>query len=82
MNLETNKPGSITAMIFAAGLGTRLRPLTEHTPKCLLEVGGAPILEHVIEQLYSADVDRIVVNLHHLPAQITEFLEEKLLTTK
>lgn len=54
------------AMIFAAGLGTRLKPLTDTMPKALVRVGGKPLIERVIEKLKGAGADRIVVNVHHL----------------
>jgi len=63
------------AMIFAAGLGTRLRPLTDTMPKALVPVGGKPLLQRVIERLKDFDVERIVVNIHHFGEQIIEFLE-------
>lgn len=61
-------------MIFAAGLGTRLRPLTDHTPKALIKVAGKPMLEHVILRLKAAGFEDIVINIHHLGEQIIEFL--------
>lgn len=64
------------AIIFAAGLGTRLYPLTTTMPKALVEIGGKPILQHVIEKLKSAGVDCIVVNVHHFPDKIIEFLKK------
>jgi NDP-sugar pyrophosphorylase family protein len=63
------------AMILAAGLGTRLRPLTDHTPKALIEVGGVPILERVARRLIDAGADRLIINLHHLGEQIREYAE-------
>jgi MurNAc alpha-1-phosphate uridylyltransferase len=63
------------AMIFAAGLGTRLRPLTDTTPKALIPVNGKPMLEHVILKLKAAGFDRIVINIHHLGEQIIDFLK-------
>jgi NDP-sugar pyrophosphorylase family protein len=60
-------------MLLAAGLGTRLRPLTDHTPKALVEVGGVPILERVVRRLLEAGVDRLVINLHHLGGQIRDY---------
>jgi NDP-sugar pyrophosphorylase family protein len=65
------------AMILAAGVGTRLRPLTDATPKALLEVGGAPMIEQVIRRLKSAGVSELVVNLFHLGDRIIEFLASK-----
>ncbi len=62
------------AMIFAAGLGTRLRPLTDTMPKALVSVGGVPMLERVILKLKAAGVDEIVVNVHHFASQIEDFL--------
>ena len=63
------------AMIFAAGTGSRLKPLTDHTPKALIPIGGKPMLEHVILKLKSSGFDQIVINLHHLGNQIVDFLE-------
>jgi NDP-sugar pyrophosphorylase family protein len=62
-------------MILAAGLGTRLRPLTDHTPKALIEVGGVPILERVARRLIDAGADRLIINLHHLGEQIRAYAE-------
>lgn len=65
------------AMIFAAGLGTRLKPLTDHIPKALIPVAGKPMLEHVIEKLIASGVDEIVINVHHFAEQIIDFLKAK-----
>jgi len=54
------------AMLLAAGLGTRLRPLTDRVPKCLVPVGGRPLLEHTLELLRGYGVTDIVINVHHL----------------
>ena len=62
------------AMIFAAGLGTRLKPLTDTMPKALVRVGGQPLLWHVIMKLKKAGYERIVVNVHHFASQITDYL--------
>jgi NDP-sugar pyrophosphorylase family protein len=62
-------------MILAAGLGTRLRPLTDDTPKALLEIGGIPILERVATRLIEAGTDRLVINLHHLGGKIREYVD-------
>lgn len=63
------------AMIFAAGMGTRLKPLTDTMPKALVRVGGEPLLRRVVENLAGAGVDRIVVNVHHFASQITDYLK-------
>ena len=64
------------AMIFAAGLGTRLKPLTDTMPKALVRVGGQPLIWHVIQKLKGAGYERIVVNVHHFANQIVAYLEE------
>jgi len=60
----------MNAMILAAGRGERMRPLTDHTPKPLLEVGGKPLIVHHIERLAAAGIREIVINHAHLGAQI------------
>ena len=62
------------AMIFAAGLGTRLKPLTDTMPKALVRVGGQPLLWHVIMKLKKAGYERMVVNVHHFANQIVDYL--------
>jgi len=64
------------AMIFAAGLGTRLKHLTEHTPKALVKVGKITLLEHVIMKLKQSGVEEIIINVHHFPLQIINFIME------
>jgi len=63
------------AMIFAAGLGTRLKPLTDTMPKALVPICGQPLLYHVITKLVQAGYDHIVVNVHHFPDQIIDYLK-------
>ena len=63
------------AMIFAAGLGTRLRPITDTMPKALVPVCGKPLLYHTICKLRDAGYDDIVVNVHHFPEQIREYIQ-------
>jgi MurNAc alpha-1-phosphate uridylyltransferase len=58
-------PGPKSAMVLAAGLGTRLRPVTNHLPKPLVEVAGRPLIDHAIDRLATAGVERVVVNLHY-----------------
>jgi len=63
------------AMILAAGLGTRLKPITNIMPKALVEVKGQTLLERAIRKLLKADVDEIVVNVHHFAGQVEHFLK-------
>ncbi|WP_294082261.1 nucleotidyltransferase family protein [Proteiniphilum sp. UBA5384] len=63
------------AMIFAAGLGTRLKPLTNTMPKALVPVGGKPLLQHTIEKLKASGFDEIIINVHHFAGQIIDFVE-------
>jgi NDP-sugar pyrophosphorylase family protein len=62
------------AMIFAAGLGTRLKPITDTIPKALVPVGGKPLLEHVALKLKAAGIDEAVVNVHHFADQVEEWI--------
>ncbi len=62
------------AMIFAAGLGTRLKPITDTMPKALVPVCGQPLLYHVINKLVAAGYDDLVVNVHHFSDQIIHYL--------
>lgn len=64
------------AMVFAAGLGTRLKPLTDTRPKALVEVGGKPLLSHVIGKLAASGYDEIVVNVHHFAPLVKAFLAD------
>ena len=64
-------------MLLAAGLGTRLRPLTDGMPKALVEVGGVAVLERVARRLIDAGADRLIVNVHHFPEQIRRYVEER-----
>lgn len=63
------------AMIFAAGLGSRLKPLTDTMPKALVPIAGRPMLEHVILKLKAAGFTEIVINIHHFGEQIIDFLQ-------
>jgi NDP-sugar pyrophosphorylase family protein len=65
------------AMILAAGLGTRLRPLTDQRPKALVEVAGRTMLEIAVLRLASFDVTEFIVNVHHFGDQVVQFLESK-----
>lgn len=63
------------AMIFAAGLGTRLKPLTDTMPKALVPVAGKPLMQHVLDKIIKAGADKVVVNVHHFANQIVDYLE-------
>lgn len=65
------------AMIFAAGRGTRLQPLTNTIPKALVKVKGTPMLEILIRKLIKNGFDEIIINLHHFPEQIIDFIKKK-----
>jgi MurNAc alpha-1-phosphate uridylyltransferase len=60
------------AMVLAAGLGLRMRPLTDHMPKPLVQVAGSSLLDHVLDKLAEAGVAEVVVNVHYLPDQIID----------
>lgn len=61
-------------MIFAAGLGTRLKPYTDHCPKAMVEVAGRPMIAHQLEKLYKAGFRRVVINVHHFAQQIVDYV--------
>jgi NDP-sugar pyrophosphorylase family protein len=71
------KNESMRAMLFAAGLGTRLQAITGDKPKALVEISGKPLLEHAILYLKSFGIREVVVNVHHFADQIIEFLQGK-----
>jgi NDP-sugar pyrophosphorylase family protein len=64
------------AMLFAAGLGTRLKPFTDHHPKALAPVNGKPLLQRNIEYMKSYGVEDFIVNTHHFAEQIVAFLDD------
>ncbi len=65
------------ALIFAAGLGTRLKPLTDSMPKALVPVNGIPLLKHVAQKLQAAGVSEIIINIHHKGEQIIDFVRSE-----
>src|SRR5947208_2758738 len=65
------------AMVLAAGLGTRMRPITERMPKPLIEVGGKPLIDHALDRLASAEVELAVVNIHHFADQMQRHLASR-----
>jgi MurNAc alpha-1-phosphate uridylyltransferase len=72
MTVEPN-----TAFVLAAGLGLRLRPLTEKLPKPLVPLQGKPLIDHVLDRLEEAGIERVVVNVHHLADQLVGHLETR-----
>ena len=71
----TMKPD--TAMVLAAGLGTRMRPLTDETPKPLIPVAGKALLDYALDRFAAAGVTRAIVNVHHLADQIENHVEDR-----
>ena len=66
-----------SAMVMAAGLGTRMRPLTETLPKPLVRVAGKPLIDHALDRLAEAGIARAVVNVHHFPEAVEAHLRER-----
>ena len=62
------------ALLLAAGLGTRLRPLTDHIPKCLVPIHGKPLLDYWLDLLLRSEVECVLVNTHYLPDAVREFV--------
>ena len=67
----------IRALLLAAGLGTRLRPITNSTPKCMVPLDGEPILEHWLKKLELAGCETALVNTHHLSEQVVDFIKKR-----
>ena len=65
------------AMVFAAGLGTRMRPLSDVTPKPLIKVAGKPLIDHMLDRFAIAGVETAIVNVHHLAGQIEAHLADR-----
>lgn len=65
-------------MILAAGLGTRMRPLTDRMPKPMVPVGGKPMIDYALDSLHIAGVQRVVVNVHHMADRVTGHLAHRL----
>src|SRR5437867_1995243 len=65
------------AMVLAAGLGTRLRPLTDSRPKALVQIAGRTLLEITLERLRASGIDELIINVHHFADMIVEYLETR-----
>jgi mannose-1-phosphate guanylyltransferase len=63
------------AFLLAAGIGSRLRPITDTTPKCMVPIDGRPMLDIWLDALYRAGADEVLVNLHHLPGVVRRYLD-------
>ncbi len=72
-----SKLASDTAMVLAAGLGTRMKPLTDTRPKPLVEVAGKPLIDHVLDRLEAAGVARAVVNVHYLADMLEAHMKDR-----
>lgn len=64
------------ALLLAAGLGTRLRPLTFDTPKCLVPINGRPLLDYWLEMIFNTKIESVLVNLHHLSEKVVHYIDE------
>lgn len=62
------------AFLLAAGIGSRLRPITDTTPKCMVRIAGQPMLDIWLDALHDAGVDEVLINLHHLPDVVGEYV--------
>ena len=70
------------AILLAAGYGTRLQPITLHTPKCLVEINNKPLLEYWLDNLFSAGIQKIFINTHYLNSRVNEFIKQYKLRNK
>ena len=65
------------ALLLAAGLGTRLKPFTDSKPKCLIDIGGKPLLEYWLESLENSNCKEVLINTHYLSEQVFDFLQKR-----
>jgi len=73
----TSSTGRCKALLLAGGLGTRLRPITETIPKCLVPIAGRPLLDYWYEALRNAGIRDVLINTHHLPEAVRQYIAEK-----
>lgn len=64
------------ALLLAAGLGTRLRPITDHLPKCLVSIKGKPLLAYWLDMLLPDGIDRVLINTHYLPDAVNAYVKQ------
>ena len=74
-HVENGELGTMKAMILAAGLGTRLRPLTDSRPKALVEVGGRTLLEITLSRLRTFGIHDVIINVHHFADMVVDYLQ-------
>ena len=67
----------IDAILLSAGLGTRLKPVTNNIPKCLVKVGGKPVLEHWLEKLEAINCNEVIINKHYLSELVSRYLLDR-----
>ena len=66
------------ALVFCAGLGTRLRPVVKDCPKCMVKIGDKPILEHILKHLEKHGIEEVMINLHHRPLKFMRYFGTRL----
>ena len=76
MTRDDRHGGKVKALLLAAGLGTRLRPLTQRVPKCLVPIHGRPLLDYWFDLLYDTPIHDVLINTHHLRDQVVCYLEQ------
>ncbi len=74
--LDQDNTPSVKAILLGAGIGTRLQPLTDHTPKCLIPIGEKPLLQYWFDSIERAGVRNILINTHHLAEQVREYIKD------
>ena len=75
--MSTGRTRRAKALLLAGGLGTRLRPLTDKLPKCLVEIAGRPLLDYWLDALAETGIRDVLINTHHLPGPVREFIANK-----
>ena len=70
-------PGRVKAVLLCAGLGSRLRPITDTTPKCLVPVAGRPLMDYWFDNLNDAGIEDVIINTHWLPEVVEQYLDSR-----